>query len=40
MAETNLTTTADLVAQSVDFVDQFSEGIQTLLSALGVVRLQ
>lgn len=39
MAETNLTTTADLVAQSVDFVDQFSEGIQTLLSALGVVRL-
>lgn len=40
MAETNLTTTADLVAQSVDFVDQFSNGIQTLLSALGVVRLQ
>ena len=40
MAETNLTTTADLVAQSVVFVDQFSEGIQTLLSALGVVRLQ
>ncbi|MDC2829913.1 hypothetical protein PO148_06310 [Limosilactobacillus mucosae] len=40
MAETNLTTTADLVAQSVDFVDQFSEGIQALLSALGVVRLQ
>lgn len=40
MAETNLTTSADLVAQSVDFVEQFTEGIQTLLDALGVVRMQ
>lgn len=40
MAETNLTTSTDLVAQSIDFVDQFSRGIQTLLNALGVVRMQ
>ena len=40
MAETNLTTSTDLVAQSIDFVEQFSEGIQTLLNALGVVRMQ
>ena len=34
MAETNLTTSTDLVAQSIDFVEQFSRGIQTLLNAL------
>ena len=40
MAETNLTTQADLVAQSIDFTEQFTQGIQTLLNALGVVRMQ
>ena len=40
MAETNLTTSTDLVAQSIDFVEQFSGGIQTLLNALGVIRMQ
>lgn len=39
MAETNLTTSADLVAQSIDFTEQFTQGIQTLLNALGVVRM-
>ena len=40
MADTNLTTSADLVAQSIDFTEQFTQGIQTLLNALGVVRMQ
>ena len=40
MTETNLTTSTDLVAQSIDFVEQFSGGIQTLLNALGVIRMQ
>ncbi len=40
MAETNLTTSADLVAQSVDFVNQFTQNLSTLLSALGVLRKQ
>lgn len=39
MTETNLTTSADLVAQSIDFTEQFTQGIQTLLNALGVVRM-
>jgi hypothetical protein len=40
MADQNLTVTTDLVAQSVDFTEQFTQGIQTLLNALGVVRMQ
>lgn len=39
MVETNLTTQADLVAQSIDFTEQFTQGIQTLLNVLGVVRM-
>jgi len=38
-AEENTTLSTDLIAQSVDYTNQFSEGIGTLLKVLGVSRL-
>ena len=40
MADTNLVTTDDLTALSVDFVNQFTNGVHGLLNALQGVRLQ
>lgn len=40
MAENNLTVTTDLIPQSIDFVEQFSEGIGTLLQVMGVTRMK
>lgn len=37
--DTNTITSADLVAQSIDFVEQFSENTNTLLKAMGNVRM-
>lgn len=35
----NTVTSADLVAQSIDFVEQFSDNVSTLLKAMGNVRM-
>lgn len=40
MATENLTVSADLVAQSIDFTEQFSSNISTLLQVMGVTRMQ
>jgi hypothetical protein len=40
MATENLTVAADLVAQSIDFTEQFSSNISILLQVLGVSRMQ
>ena len=37
--DNNVITSADLVAQSIDFVEQFSDNVNTLLTAMGRVRL-
>lgn len=38
--ETNVTLTADLVAQSIDFTEQFTGSVTTLLQVMGVTRMQ
>lgn len=40
MAEDNLTVSQDLLAQSIDFTEQFSQGIGSLLNVIGVTRMQ
>jgi hypothetical protein len=37
--DTNTITSEDLVAQSIDFVEQFSDNVSTLLKAMGNVRM-
>lgn len=37
--DNNTVTSADLVAQSIDFVEQFSDNVSTLLKAMGNVRM-
>ena len=39
MADQNLITSQDLAAASIDFVDQFTDGINGLMKALQGVRL-
>lgn len=40
MAVENITTSSDLVAQSIDFAEQFNGSISTLLQVMGVTRMQ
>jgi hypothetical protein len=40
MATENITTSTDLIAQSIDFTEQFTGSISTLLQALNVTRMQ
>lgn len=40
MATENITTSPDLIAQSIDFTEQFTGSISTLLQALNVTRMQ
>lgn len=40
MATENITTSKDLIAQSIDFTEQFTGSISTLLQALNVTRMQ
>ncbi len=40
MATENITTSKDLIAQSIDFTEQFTGSISTLLQALSVTRMQ
>ena len=37
--DANLITKDDLIAQSIDFTEQFQDGLQTLLRVMGVTRL-
>lgn len=39
MAEENITTSTDLYAQSIDFVEQFNGSVQKLLQIMGITRL-
>lgn len=39
-ADTNLIKKSDLIAQSIDFDEQFTQGIKKLLEALGVTRMR
>lgn len=39
VVDKNTVTSADLVAQSIDFVEQFSDNVSTLLKAMGNVRM-
>lgn len=40
MVTENITTSTDLIAQSIDFTEQFTGSISTLLQALNVTRMQ
>ena len=40
MTTENITTSTDLIAQSIDFTEQFTGSISTLLQALNVTRMQ
>lgn len=40
MATENITTSKDLIAQSIDFTEQFTGSISTLLQVLNVTRMQ
>lgn len=40
MATENITTASDLIAQSIDFTEQFNGSISTLLQVMGVTRMQ
>ena len=39
MADANLITSEDLIAQSIDFNEQFTGNLSKLLEALGVIRM-